>query len=155
MADLNDPTPEIRPVEVEPVFRKDLPGPRKHSLIQNAAAETLRQWDEYRAQQREMFSKMTPKEQRDYHLTTMGLPTNDEDFKKLRDSLPDLDERDRLAREADARLKARLERAALERAHPWRTRWQRLKAWVGGLWKRKGNSGARSAPLTAGTKTTE
>ena len=84
----------------EQVFRAKESGPRAHKLIPNAAVETLRQWDEYRAAEQAKYREMTPEEQRAAVLGTMGIPANDDDFRKLIASLPDLNERDRLREEA-------------------------------------------------------
>ena len=90
----------------EQVFRVKESGPRQHKLIPNAAVETLRQWDEFRAGEQAKYRFMSEQEQRACLLGAMGLPTNDDDFRALIAQLPDLDERDRLAVEAHDKLMA-------------------------------------------------
>ena len=92
----------------EEIMRAKEHGPRQHKLIPNAAVETLRQWDEYRAAEQAKYREMSPEEQRAAVLGTMGIPTNDDDFRALIAKLPDLDERDRLAKEANDKLMADL-----------------------------------------------
>jgi hypothetical protein len=124
----NDPIVPVPPALVqihteEQIKRAAEKGPREHKLIPSAAVETLRQWDEYRAEQQAMFAKMSPTEKRAHILGSQGIPSDDKSFRDLVRNLPDLDEIDR------ATEKARKEAVERSKAlHKKNNKWYRKLA---------------------------